>query len=219
MNKLLPISLLFIVSGAFGSASAQNVRVGVKAGINYTNITSPAFEGPKRRIAPAGGVFAQLPLSSDGFWLLQPELLYSQKGSKITYLNGTYTDRLHYLDLPVLAKINAGGIFFEMGPQVSYLVAVRNEGPTGTLTDPKGSNRVLAGGVAGIGYQLPMGLGMEVRYTHDLVRLTRQGPRNTVFQAQASYLLGSQWVLKNATTSQPLQLPQLLHQVAAGSGI
>ncbi|WBO83585.1 porin family protein [Hymenobacter yonginensis] len=191
MKNLFLSGATFLLSTIFISANAQNVRWGVKVGVNYAGVTSPNYEGPQRRWAPAVGVFAQVPLSSDGFLILQPELLYSQKGSRITYASGTYTDRFHYLDLPILARINAGGLFFEVGPQISYLVAVRNEGPTGTFTNTEGANRLQAGGVAGVGYQLPMGLGLGVRYTHDLVRIARQGPRNSVFQAQLSYLLGS----------------------------
>lgn len=192
MNKLLPISLLFLGSGAFGPASAQSVRVGVKAGINYAGIRSAAAESTRRRIAPAAGIFAQIPLSTDGFWLLQPELLYSQKGLKAPYFDATYNNRLHYIDLPILAKINVNGLFFELGPQISFLAALGIDSPDGTDKDLSGTNRVVAGGVAGIGYQLPMGLGLSLRYTHDLSRITPIGPRNSVFQAQASYLLGSQ---------------------------
>ncbi|MBC6697122.1 porin family protein [Hymenobacter sp. BT190] len=185
MKKLLPISLLFLASGTFGSASAQNVRVGVKAGLNYSSVTEN-LTGNKRRLGPAGGIFAQVPLSSDGFFLLQPELLYSIKGSRPLF-NNAFPLRLRYLDLPLLAKINADGLFFELGPQVSYLIDVDG----GPFDSTRGSNRVTAGGVAGVGCQLPVGLGLGVRYTHDLTRLSPQGPRNTVFQAQASYLLGN----------------------------
>lgn len=192
MNKLLPISLLIIASGAFGSASAQNVRVGMKAGINYTGIRSAAAESTRRRIAPVAGIFAQIPLSADEFWLLQPELLYSQKGVKVPYFDATYNSRLNYIDIPIFAKINTNGLSFELGPQISFLAAIGIDSPDGTSNDLSDTNRVVAGGVAGVGYQLPMGLGLGLRYTHDLSRITPQGPRNSVFQAQASYLLGSQ---------------------------
>jgi hypothetical protein len=44
------------------------------------------------------------------------------------------------------------------------------------------------GAAAGVGYQVPMGLSVTLRYVNDLARLTRQGPRNTLYQLQLSYL-------------------------------
>ncbi|UPL48583.1 porin family protein [Hymenobacter sublimis] len=190
MKKLLLLCPALLLSSWPLLTQAQGVRLGLKAGVNYSSVTSPGYEGPTRRFGPVAGVFAQLPLSSDGFLLVQPELLYSAKGSQSTYINGTFASRLHYLDVPVLVKINVDGLFFELGPQVSFLAAARYETSTGTSTSVRGSNRVAAGGAAGVGYQLPMGLGLTLRYTHDLTRLYSLGPRNTVFQAQASYLLG-----------------------------
>ena len=34
---------------------------------------------------------------------------------------------LHYLDLPILAKINTGGLFFEFSPQPSFLFGSTNK--------------------------------------------------------------------------------------------
>lgn len=165
-------------------AAAQHVHLGVKVGLNYSSVTE-SLTGSKHRLGPVAGVFAQLPLSSDNFFLFQPELLFSTKGSRPLFTS-RFPLRLDYLDLPLLAKINVNGFFFELGPQVSYLVRVSGN-PFDSL---RGSNRFTAGGAAGVGYQLPMGLSLGLRYTHDLTRLSPAGPRNTVFQAQAGYLFG-----------------------------
>lgn len=111
--------------------------------------------------------------------------MYSPKGTRPPFTNA-FPLRLHYLDLPLLAKVNAGGLFFELGPQISYLVEVSG-GPFDSL---RGSNRVTAGGVAGVGYQLPLGLSLGLRYARDFTRLSPTGPRNDVFQAQVGYLFG-----------------------------
>ncbi|GGG28705.1 porin family protein [Hymenobacter glacieicola] len=189
MKKLLLFCAAFVVGAGARPAAAQHVRVGLKAGLNYSNVTG-YLGGIKRLFGPAAGLFAQVPLSADGGFLFQPELLYSAKGSKVTYPNGTYINRSHYIDVPLLAKLNTHGLFFELGPQVSFLAAARYETSNGTFTDLGGSNRAVAGALAGIGYQLPLGLGATLRYTHDLTPLSPKGPRNSVFQAQVSYLMG-----------------------------
>ncbi|MBT9394962.1 PorT family protein [Hymenobacter sp. NST-14] len=188
MKTILLSTLALLALGVAAPANAQNVRLGLKGGLNYSRL-SFYLEDPGWLLGPAAGVFAQIPLSADDFLAFQPELLYSAKGAKDSFYAGSNTDRLHYLDVPLLARIKAGGLFFELGPQVSYLLAVRNEGPTGTYTDVSSHNRLAAGALAGIGYRLPMGLGLGLRYAHDFTQVTPQGPRNNVFQMQASYLL------------------------------
>ncbi|GAA4005552.1 hypothetical protein GCM10022408_16660 [Hymenobacter fastidiosus] len=168
---------------------AQSTRFGLKAGVNYSTTYIPSITRPDRILGLAAGGFAQVALSQDGFFLLQPELLYSAKGSETSFQGNTYQNRLHYLELPVLAKINADGFVFEAGPQLSYLLAARNENAAGTSTDLSGSNRLAVGAVAGVGYQLPMGLGLTLRYANDLSRISKGGPRNTLYQLQLSYAL------------------------------
>lgn len=187
-KKLLLFCAALGATAGARPAAAQHVRVGLKAGLNYSNVTG-YVDGIKRLLGPAAGFFAQVPLSANGRFLFQPELLYSAKGSKVTYPSGTYRNRSHYVDVPLLAHLTTHGLFFELGPQVSFLAAARYETSNGTFTDLSGSNRVAAGALAGIGYQLPSGLGATLRYTHDLTRISPQGPRNSVFQLQVSWLL------------------------------
>jgi Outer membrane protein beta-barrel domain len=188
MKKLFLCCAALVLSTAAQPLAAQHVRAGLKAGLNYSNVTS-TIGGIKRLLGPAAGAFVQIPLSSDGFFLVQPELLYSAKGSRVQYNLGTYTQRSHYIDVPLLAKITVNGLFFELGPQISFLAAIRNESPYGTFTSTKDSNRFTLGAASGIGYQLPQGLGLTLRYTHDITRIYQYGPRNSVFQLQASMLL------------------------------
>ena len=96
---------------------------------------------------------------------------------------------LHYLDLPILTRINAGGLFFELGPQVSYLfgskvkqqTTTKDASGNKTKVDNDGSFQDYSGvkrgpsdksdlsqfdiaGVAGIGYQTEGGLSLGLRY-------------------------------------------------------
>ncbi|UOR06785.1 PorT family protein [Hymenobacter aerilatus] len=187
MKKLLLFGI--ILSAGSLSAQAQTTRFGLKAGANYSNVYLNGITRPERLWGFAAGGFAQIPLTQDGFFSVQPELIYSAKGSKTSLsFGGEYRQRLHYIELPVLAKINASGFIAELGPQVSFLAAARFETPNGTSTDLEGSNRLALGAVAGVGYQLPMGLSITLRYANDLTKLSPNGPRNTLYQAQLGYL-------------------------------
>jgi hypothetical protein len=79
-------------------ASAQTV-IGVKAGLNIANVT---FSGDgvsasaDSRTAFVGGAFAQFGIGSP--WFIQPEVLYSSKGSK----SDDETLAVDYLEIPVL---------------------------------------------------------------------------------------------------------------------
>jgi hypothetical protein len=200
------LSLLGII-GLTTAAQAQ-VRLGVKGGVSLSNFSnmSDADRGSfdaKYLVNGNAGVMLNAPLSSDGFFSLQPELLYSGKGNKLESSTGDdATLRLHYIDLPVLARINADGFIFELGPQVGYLVSLKDERNVGNLntisTSLDGYNRFDVGYVAGVGYELESGLGFGVRYNGGISKVLKEAvgqvrseKHNSVFQLQVGYLFGA----------------------------
>src|SRR5690606_29333814 len=117
------------------------------------------------------------------FFSIQPELLYSQKGFKnadtefeVDGFSYKRTGKVNYnyLDLPVMAKIKAGPIYFEGGPQASYLLNVNNETKTylnGSLQtterdekDKDGLKEFEFGYAAGLGFALGNSVNLGVRY-------------------------------------------------------
>ncbi|MDB5264342.1 MAG: hypothetical protein JWQ14_3625 [Adhaeribacter sp.] len=213
------IGLLLIAMFSLSLAQAQ-VKLGIKGGINYSNIAGDLQEENhyENKIGFLGGVTANFPLVGDGFLSLQPELLYSQKGyqyqdDKVTIDNATYSIKgkrnFNYLDLPVLLRVNAGGLFFEGGPQASYLLGIRDNTEIeneGTGNDTKNWKKIekdnLAeleiGYVAGVGYQAANGLGIGLRYNGSINHLAKSDPNNdelvnarhSAFQLQLGYTLG-----------------------------
>lgn len=152
MKKIAILFILLFLTGWSSTAHAQSIHFGLKAGANYSNVYFKNVTRPERLWGFAAGGFAQIALTRDGFFAIQPELLYSAKGAKSTLQLYSYHQRLHYLELPIVAKINAAGLIFEVGPQVSLLMAARNELPSGTSTDLSGYNRLTLGAIAGVGY-------------------------------------------------------------------
>ncbi|WP_303310984.1 porin family protein [Hymenobacter sp. BT730] len=181
-------------------AAAQHLRFGVKAGVNYSKDRIKNTVGPDRLLGINGGLVSRYSLTDDGFWSIQSELLYSAKGAKDKYGSTTTGARTtnyyhrNYLDLPVLAKINAKGLTFEAGPQLSYLLSFKNDVNNDLYEQPqrRDFNSLQLGYVAGIGYELPSGPNITLRYCGDITHPLQYSPtRNSVFQAQLGYMFSA----------------------------
>jgi hypothetical protein len=205
MQKVL-LSLGLLASVSF-AAQAQSISYGVKAGASLTSYTGKNTGDLKNVVGFHGGLVANFAVN-DAF-SIQPELLYSMKGAKSEETIGGYTDkvtsRLHYIDVPVLARVNAGGLFFELGPQIGFLVAAKSKeeisGGVGSGTyNYNVKDQVKSvdfGYAAGLGYQISNGPGIGLRYNggfSDLDKNSRSGSssstHNSAFQLYVSYMFG-----------------------------
>lgn len=197
-KALLSVAL---VAGVAGLAQAQSVRVGIKAGATLAKITGDdVVQDYKNKVGLNAGVMMQFGLAPKNFIALQPEILYSQKGARTE--NGAVESKstLHYIDVPVLLRINADGPFFELGPQVGFLVGVKNELQNGSGsvsgTDKSAYKTVDFGGVVGVGYQLRGGASIGVRYNMGFTPVykdvagTKTKQYNSAFQLQLGYIIG-----------------------------
>ncbi|SHL23842.1 porin family protein [Hymenobacter psychrotolerans] len=196
MKKLI-LSLALVGFSTLG-AQAQSARLGLKAGGSLTTFTGDAADGEDQKFGFHAGLFANLGINST--FSIQPELLYSQKGSKESFGNTDVVNRFSYIDVPVLLHINARGLFFEVGPQVGFLVAAKTE--LGNLSqDIKNDfNTVDFGYVAGLGYQLSNGPGIGLRYNGGFTKLPKAVPvgnttyqadlRNSAIQLYVTYIVG-----------------------------
>lgn len=115
--------------------------------------------------------------------------------------------------MPLLLRAKTNGFFFEVGPQLGYLLAQKVEANVATSTTMAGSSPVVTrdnntdnsrngtrkfdvGYVLGVGYQLPQGLEVGVRYNGGISDLADNNDaggsksRNSVFQVQVGYLFG-----------------------------
>jgi hypothetical protein len=188
---------------------AQGARFGIKAGLNISDVAgSGTGESTKALAGLNAGLMADFGFSDH--LSFHPELLFSQKGAKYTGVDDATgiglagRERTTYLDLPLLLRLKSNGFFAEVGPQLGYLMAVKNEytldmpglgSITDKSTDMEGYRRLDAGYVVGVGYQLPQGLEFGVRYNGGISDLSdpSEDPklRNSVFQFQVGYMFGS----------------------------
>jgi hypothetical protein len=104
----------------------KTARAGVKAGMNVSNLfVGDNVHDENARIGFNGGFYGQI-LSSEAF-AIQPELLYSTKGTMADYTGYVIDQKvrfnLNYIDLPVLAVFKLGrSAEIHAGAYASYLV-------------------------------------------------------------------------------------------------
>lgn len=136
MKKLKKIGLLvliFATSAVYSNAQLNDedletkVRVGFKAGVNYSNIydtKEDEFVASGKAGVAVGG-FVSIPIGK--YIGVQPEIQFSQRGFKAdgTILTMPYTVKRTsaYLDVPILFSVRpAPFVSILLGPQYSFLL-------------------------------------------------------------------------------------------------
>lgn len=199
MKQLLIVATLALAASGVGTAQAQRVRFGLKGGPSHTTVVGQHVAGAAYKWGFHGGVMVNVKLSDR--LSLQPEVLYSQKGTRGA--DDSNRINLNYVDLPVLLRMatGPGGLFVEVGPQLGYLAgsdaSIGSRTPLARVTtDFAGSYPPFDLGYAtGFGYHLANGLGLGLRYnggfTHVLKGATADDTaRNGAFQLYLSALVG-----------------------------
>lgn len=171
MKKLF----LFVVAIAITTSisQAQEVKFGVKGGVNFANMTVDDIGKLKSRSAFHIGGLLEITFSE--FLSIQPEVLYSLQGAKHIdkgHIGLNIDIELDYIQVPVMAKFYVtDGFSLEVGPQISFLVSSKSE-YEGTIS---GSGNVEGEDLfdfssidisigLGASYQLPMGVFFTARY-------------------------------------------------------
>lgn len=218
-RKMKKWLLLVFALALVTAAQAQGLRIGFKGGANYSNLSGDLGSDDiyNSRLGLHGGVMLNFNLV-DQFASIQPEILFSSKGYEFNntaypFMGFTYQNEgrvsYNYVDVPVLFKVNAGALMFEIGPQASYLLSVRNDysetvtvGPLPvtteyTDTNKDGLNRFELGYAAGVGFQAQNGVMLGIRYNGNFSRFAREtyfdgrlvNARHSVFQLYLGFLL------------------------------
>jgi hypothetical protein len=186
-SKIILAMLLLLSMSQFttaqGTSDSSKFKFGFKGGVNFANLYTQDVESNNVLIGFNAGLFAKLPITSS--LAIQPELLYSTKGAKLTYnnyfVNGTAKFNLNYIELPVLLVINLTDNFnIHAGPYVAYLVdgnAINDA--QGTLLDIENNlnnddyNRFDTGLSVGVGFDAgPIGFG--ARYNYGLQKVGKE---------------------------------------------
>lgn len=177
---------------------AQNVRFGVKAGLNTSMLTGSNAIMTSTNGFHVGALVAFKILDKIA---LQPEVLFSVQGAKIENkdLSQTTLSKMNYVTVPLMVKYYvAAGLFVEAGPQVGFLLTAKDEvqktvGNTSTVTDVKENYKSIdIAANAGFGYDVLDKVIVQVRYSLGLTNLneipdTSETIKSGVFQFSLGY--------------------------------
>lgn len=192
--------LIFILSGAFLATKAQQIKYGVKAGVNLANVSGDV-EDNKMKIGFNAGAFAKISLTD--VISLQPELLLSTQGAKekgsFEGVSYEVKNNVTYLNIPVLAQYNtASGFYGETGPQFGFLLSAKAKTDDGKQDIKDGLKTLDLSWAFGVGYLTQSNVGVNVRYNLGLSNMSDAKGidndakmRNSVFQVGIFYVLGS----------------------------
>lgn len=192
MKKIIILILL-----AFPSVlSAQDIRFGVKGGLNLANYKGEDNGGHFKAGAYAG-LFANYRFTD--IISLQTELVYSQEGSRDHVNGNSVTTSLDYLILPVLLQLrlnNYEQFKFVLGPQIGYLLDSKVKTKTDSGTDTTHDQSVFEdydyGVIMGLEYEFSDELLITIRYYLGLSDFFNQNKvessaKNSVISMGAAY--------------------------------
>jgi Outer membrane protein beta-barrel domain len=191
MKKVVTFVFSMVMLAAI--AQAQEVAIGIKGGLNFAklDVNGTFSSNYKSHTGFNAGAFVLFKLSKIG---IQPELLFSDQGTKFTVPNSSASAQksFSYVNIPVLFKLyTIAGINIQLGPQFGFLTN------SPTVQDPNGQTISSAykksdlSAAMGLGWDLPFGLSIDARYNLGLTKIqSGNNPydtKNQVFQVSVGY--------------------------------
>lgn len=123
----LTIALFFGVLSVMHSQNyGHKTNGGIKGGYNLAAVSFDGEGETGQRHGFHIGVYGESFISQSV--AIQPELIYSQQGYEIEDANGTFTQKLNYINLPLMLKVYPSQNFFlEAGPQIGLAITHKEE--------------------------------------------------------------------------------------------
>jgi hypothetical protein len=176
MKKIGTMLALMLATGsaAYAQKPANTVGIAVAYGRDrilsnnqYTSVSHSAYQA-----GLTADVYVSKSLS------FHPEALYTMRYFD-TSNNEDLNRDISSIDVPLLARYHAGGLFLEAGPEVDLPVKAVNEAADNVKSEV---NSVALNYVLGVGYQLGHGPSLGVRY---------DGGASNVFKSNTATTLGT----------------------------
>ena len=193
--------IVLTVATTFAFAQTKN-GFGIRAGVSSTRLSGDAVNSLQNLLDYSNGaittsnhtgLFAggHLSIPVSDVVSIEPGLFYTQKGyemkgelnlkgAEFLGVNAKAKLNSHYVDLPVLLKVNIDGFQIFAGPQVSYLAKADLRTTAGllgfnllnkTIDATDQFNRWDAGVTGGIGYEFSNGVNISASYDHGLAKV------------------------------------------------
>jgi opacity protein-like surface antigen len=174
--------LAVIAICGFTFASAQEMKIGVKGGLNLCTLAGS--DQSRILVGVNLGGFVEF-IESDKF-SFQPELLISIQGANIDY----YAIKLKYITIPLMTKYKIAENFnIQAGPQVGLLTSVKYN----TIEAKDRYNSFDFSVNLGVGYELSENMFLEIRYCKGLTQTQKDmfpgetATKNAVVQMSVGY--------------------------------
>ena len=142
--------------------SNAQIAIGPKAGATVTTLAGSDANNVTAKIGYLGGAFVNIQAAS--WFTIQPEVLVSQKGATYIHNDNRTELNLHYVEVPVLAKIRIpiDKVFYPhvlAGPNVAFNTDARyvsTNNQSGTVIQGDGDNirKADIGAVVGAGLDI-----------------------------------------------------------------
>ena len=185
--------ILLIMSATVPAFSQAQFAIGVKTGPNFANLdVSQPGASYKNRTGWHGGAFVLAKFGKIG---IQPEIIFSQQGSKVQYsASQSFTSNFNYVNIPVILKLyTVAGINLQLGPQFGFLTN-EPEVQDPSVSDPEGAYKKSDVSLGlGAGWDLPFGLTIDARYNLGLTKIqddpSLEATKNQVWQVSLGFKL------------------------------
>jgi hypothetical protein len=192
MKKIFLVGVLAL----FGMMNAQQQRFGLKAGLNFANVSNTQGSSITSFY---GGIFMNVPINAQ--FHFQNEILYNAKGVKgtvdLTEIGGTgtavITMHLNYISIPAMFQYNPAPEFYiEAGPEFSLMVGANAKMLNMSRDIMDVFHRFDFGLGIGAGYYFSSAnIGITARYVTGLTDIIKDNPDkasyNGVFQLGIAY--------------------------------
>jgi hypothetical protein len=174
-----------------GTASAQNVNIGIKGGLNVYNIHNDNNSENDNKIGFHVGLLGHIHMADN--FALQPELVFSTQGAKYTSGTSEVSVNLDYINVPLLFQyMFDNGFRLQAGPQVGFLINAKAKSGSAEVDIKDDINGVDFGATFGMSYVNPSsGFGFDARYNLGLSDLNENSSvksYNRGFQVGVFYL-------------------------------
>ena len=192
MKTYLTVAIAAILIGGTASAqhSGQKVNIGIKGGVNLTNVNTENSVKLDEKVGFNVGLLGHVHLTRE--LALQPEIVYSLQGAKFPNVDRKLN--LGYINVPVLVQyMFDNGFRLQAGPQVGFLISAKDKINSSSADIKSNYKSVDFGLSAGIGYVHPAsGFGVDLRYNlglSDITKTTTSKATNRVGQLGVFYLI------------------------------
>ncbi|WP_298364804.1 porin family protein [uncultured Lutibacter sp.] len=192
--RTLVIIIAFVSTLTINAQSSKidksNSSFGLKGGYNLASVRNSEGNETDQREGFHVGFFGES--SINNFLGLQIELTYSQQGYVIENSNFKLTQKIDYLNIPLMLKLYPTKTFYlEAGPQIGYAISHKENidtflGGSNSNFDP---NSLDWGANVGLGFKSETGIVLGARFHHGLGKIYEETNEfNNVLQLSLGFI-------------------------------